>query len=344
MTVVYRRLPAEWEPQSGVQLTWPHADSDWGDSLYMVEPCFVEIARAIAAREILLIAAFDPAHVQSLLQASGVAMENVRIYRVPSTDAWSRDHSAITVVEDERPKLMDFAFNGWGGKYRSDVDNLITYRLHVLGAFGKTPIYSHNFILEGGSIETDGNGTLLTTASCLLSPTRNTDLDQAGIEAHLTQELGFTRYLWLRHGYQAGDDTDAHIDILARFCDEETIAYVACSDRTDEHFDELFRMKCELESLTSPSGKPYYLVPLPMPGAQFDSENNRLPGSYANFLIINGAVLVPTYSDPADEIAIARIAECFPNREIIAIDCRPLILQHGSLHCVTMQFPAGVLS
>ena len=189
----------------------------------------------------------------------------------------------------------------------------------------------------------DGSGTLLTTARCLLAPTRNPKLTQDGLEARLKELLGLDRILWLQHGHLTGDDTDSHIDTLARFCDARTIAYVACADPDDEHHAELKAMEEELRALRAADGRPYRLVPLPWPRARYDDDGRRLPATYANFLIINGAVLVPTYDDPADGPALARLRECFPGREIIGVDCLPLIYQYGSLHCVTMQLPEGVL-
>ncbi len=198
-------------------------------------------------------------------------------------------------------------------------------------------------ILEGGSIESDGRGTILTTAECLLSRNRNPHLDRGGLERELSQRLGVDRVLWLEHGYLAGDDTDSHIDTLARLAPDDTILFVACDDRTDEHYGALACMRTELERLRTRDGRPYRLLPLPWPQARFDEEGQRLPATYANFLVINGAVLVPTYDDPADAAALAAVEQAFPDREIVGIDCLPLILQHGSLHCVTMQLPKGVL-
>lgn len=339
-------LPPEWAPQSAVQLTWPHAEGDWAPHLALVEPSFVEIARQISLRERVLIACNDAdhlAHVRALLTRAGVAMAQVRLFAVPSNDTWARDHGPITVLDGGRPLLLDFGFNGWGLKYRANLDNQITRRLHGLGAFGDAPLQTISMILEGGSIESDGAGTLLTTRQCLLSPNRNPHLDQAGLEAELRRCFGVERVLWLHHGYLAGDDTDSHVDTLARLCDPQTIAYVRCDDPTDEHYDELQSMEAELRAFRTADGQPYRLVPLPWPAPKFDGEGERLPATYANFLIINGAVLVPTYDDPKDAEALATLAACFPEREIVGVPCAPLILQFGSLHCVTMQIPEGVV-
>ena len=199
-------------------------------------------------------------------------------------------------------------------------------------------------VLEGGSTESDGRGTILTTAECLLNPNRSPHLTQEEIEATLGASLGADRFLWLEHGFLAGDDTDSHVDTLARLCPDDTIVYVRCDDPGDEHHPALAAMEAELRGFRTREGKPYRLVPLPWPRPQTDSEGHRLPATYANFLVINGAVLVPTYGDRSDAAALAAVGSAFPGREAIGIDCRPLILQHGSLHCVTMQLPKGVLS
>lgn len=339
-------LPPEWAPQSGVMLTWPHPETDWAPRLAAVEPVFTAIAREIARRERVLIACHDETHrlhVQTTLADAGVKMERVAIHLAPSNDTWARDHGPLTVLCRNQPLLLDFQFNGWGGKYAHDLDNLITRRLHAAGAFGATPLETLDLILEGGAVEVDGSGTLLTTSRCLLAPTRNPNLSRERIEQELREWLGLNRILWVNHGGLEGDDTDSHIDTLARFCDARTIAYVACDDSGDEHYAELKAMETELKEFRAADGSPYRLVPLPWPRAQYNEER-RLPATYANFLIINGAVLVPTYRDPGDAVALRRLGECFPGREIVGIDCVPAIAQNGSLHCLTMQLPESVLA
>ncbi|QKT04867.1 agmatine deiminase family protein [Ectothiorhodospiraceae bacterium 2226] len=339
------RLPAEWAPQSGVMLTWPHAASDWAPRLAEVEPVFVAIAREVGRREHVLVSCRDAAHrahVADLL-ADAVPAERLHLHIAPSNDTWVRDHGPITVLDGTHPTLLDFTFNGWGRKYEARLDNALTGVLHAQGAFGDHALRAVDLVLEGGSIEVDGAGTLLTTTRCLLSPMRNPALGCQALEAQFGELMGIERVLWLEHGYLVGDDTDSHIDTLARFCDSDTIAYVRCDDPADEHYTELQAMEAELQALRRADGSPYRLVPLPWPGAKHDERGERLPATYANFLIINGAVLVPTYRDAADAEALARLAECFPEREVVGIDCLPLIHQFGSLHCVTMQVPAGVL-
>ncbi len=347
MAVVRRIFPAEWFPQSGVMLTWPHDRTHWAPHLAAVETVFLNIARAVCAHENLLVVCRDKAHrvyVEARLLKNGCARERLHLAIAPADDTWARDHGPITVLDDGLPHLLDFRFNGWGGKYPHAQDDAINHALNTSATFGNTPMTPVNVVLEGGSIETDGQGTLLTTRRCLLAPSRNPDLDQAAIEQRLQETLGVRRILWLEHGALDGDDTDGHIDTLARFCDERTIAHVHCDDPGDRQYPELQAMKKELEQLRDASGQPYRLLPLPMPRARYDDASQRLPATYANFLIINGAVLMPTYDDPRHDEEARRIFEhAFPGREIIGIDCLPIIQQYGSLHCLSMQLPAGVL-
>lgn len=327
-------------------LTWPHAHGDWRPWLAQVEPVFTEIARQIARRERVLIVCHDAEHrdhVQDLLKRAGVDDERIRLPIAPSNDSWARDHGPIAVMEPDGPRLLDFRFNAWGGKYAADLDDAIARRLHEAGAFGATPMTRVDLVLEGGGIEVDGAGTLLATTRCLLSKTRNPRLKRTGMESWLSEWLGVDRFLWLEHGYLAGDDTDSHVDTLARFCDPRTLAYIACDDPDDEHYTALKTMESELRVFRTRDNEPYRLIPLPWPRAKLNENGERLPATYANFLIINGAVLVPTYDDPADAAALARLQSCFPERDVVAIPCTPLLLQYGSLHCVTMQLPAGVL-
>jgi agmatine deiminase len=336
-----RRLPAEWEPQSAIQFTFPHPDSDWADSLSYVTPTFVELITTVSEYQPVLVVCQDRDAVGRLLPDADP--RHLLLVEAPSDDTWARDHGGITVEEDGSWVVLDFMFNGWGLKFPARRDNLITERLHGMGVFGDTPRRIPGLVLEGGALETDGQGTLLTTVECLLSPNRNPHLDRSALEAALTHWLGVDRFLWLHHGYLAGDDTDSHVDTLARFIDPQTIAYVACDDPADEHYAALQQMKQELEAFRTRDGQPYRLVPLPLPRACHAKDGRRLPATYANFLIINEAVLVPTYRVPEDGVAIKQLQECFPDRTIETIDCRPLIEQHGSLHCATMQYPAGVV-
>lgn len=332
--------PPEWDPQQAVLLTWPHSHSDWAPYLAEAEAVFLAVAEAVGRRQELIIACYDEAHrahVAARLEETAVAPEKYRLYCVPGNDTWARDHGPITVYRGNRRELLNFRFNGWGGKYPAELDDRITPALHAAGAFGDAPLRDIDMVLEGGALESDGEGTLLAARRCIFSSRRNPDLSDAEVEDKLREYLGVRKFLWLDHGALEGDDTDSHIDTLARFCDSRTIAYVHCDDTSDPHYLELKAMREQLAAMRTPHGEPYRLVPLPWPQARYDEDGRRLPATYANFLIIDGAVLVPTYRDPADAETLRVLGECFPQREIIGIDCLPLIRQNGSLHCVTMQ-------
>jgi agmatine deiminase len=342
------RLPAEWEKQSAIQFTFPHENSDWAYMLDIVEPCFVRLIEATSRYQKVVVVCQNAPKVAELLRGGMPEGTNggryeIQLVELPSNDTWARDHAAITVFDDNQPVLIDFVFNGWGLKFAADQDNQINQRLFEKGVFQAKNIKKGGIVLEGGGIESDGQGTLLTTSECLLSPNRNPHLSKKQIEKHLKKLFGVQRILWLNHGYLAGDDTDSHIDTLARLCDPNSICYVQCLDKKDEHYKALKKMEAELQRFQKADGQPYNLIPLPMTDPIFDAEGQRLPATYANFLIINGAVLVPTYGVPQDEIALNILRGVFSDRDIVGLDCRPLIEQHGSLHCVTMQFPVGVI-
>ena len=349
-------LPAEWHRQSAVQLTWPHAGTDWDSVLDEVEECYYHLAREISQRELLLIVAPDINEVQNSLESGlyGRIPEQERIspdallhricyFSCETNDTWARDHAFLTCLDDADPArriLMDFRFNGWGMKFAANFDNQINSQLYQSGLLDGVYLDCRDFVLEGGAVESDGKGTILTTSSCMLAPNRNEPLDKKGIEQSLHNMLNAKRVLWLNHGGLAGDDTDGHIDTLARFCNPHTIAYVECEDKADEHYEELSLMKKELQDFRTLDGKPYQLVALPLPDAIYDEEGDRLPATYANFLIMNDAVLCPTYNQPMNDAqAIKTLSEVFTDREVVGVDCSVLIRQHGSLHCCTMQYP-----
>ncbi len=326
-------------------LTWPHAQGGWAETLPEVEPVFLAIAREIAQRETLLINfpdAATAARVRAGLLASGVRESRLLSAVLESDDTWARDHGPITVLDSATATLLDFHFNGWGNKYPSQADDAITRRLAGLGVFGNCAVEPVELVLEGGSIDSDGAGTLLTTASCLLNAQRNPQLTRGQLERRLCDLFGAQRLLWLEHGAIEGDDTDGHIDMLARFTDTGTIVYQGCDESAYPAYRELQAMQAELEALKTVDGTPYRLVPLPWPGPKHAPGGARMPASYANFLVINGAVLVPAYEDPADAQAARQIGQCFPQHDIVQIPCLPLIRQHGSLHCLTMQLPEPV--
>ena len=336
-------FPPEWYPQSGVLIAFPHESTDWCNILDEATECYVAFSKEILKREKLLVLCTDDDAVTKYF--SPEEQKNLIVVEMDTNDTWTRDYGAISVYVNEKPTIIDFGFNAWGLKFAANFDNQATGKLFEKNVFQPGVAYCNqlNFILEGGSIESDGKGTILTTTECLMAPNRNQPMSKTDIEAHLKKTLGANRVLWLDYGYLEGDDTDSHVDTLARFCNENTIAYVKCDDKTDVHFTELKKMEAQLRTFVNFEGNAYTLIDLPMADAVF-FEGRRLPATYANFLIINGAVLMPTYQSPKDDIAKAQLQKAFPDREIIGINCLPLIKQHGSLHCVTMQFPEGFLS
>lgn len=335
-------LPPEWYPQSAIKLTWPHDNTDWDYMLEEVTACYINIATEILKRQKLIIVCHNPQAVKYELKGAETYFGNLILVETPSNDTWARDHGGISVLVNGEKQIYDFTFNGWGMKFASNYDNQITRSLFANKVFGTDVrlVNRKSFALEGGAIESDGKGTLLTTSECMLSPNRNSYWHKEEIETYLKETFGLNRVLWLDHGYLAGDDTDSHIDTLARFCDEHTIAYVKCEDTTDEHYNALSEMEAQLKTFVDNDGKPYELIALPMAKAVYDEDNDRLPATYANFLIMNDAVLLPFYNDEErDQEAKAQLQKAFPEKEIVGIDCTTLIRQHGSLHCITMQYP-----
>ena len=343
MTDVFR-FPAEWEPQSAVLIAWPHADTDWAERLAEVEDTYVALAAAITRFQPVIICVADDdlqIYAEARLRSARIDMSKVRFVPAEYDDTWLRDTGPITLRADERFKQLDFRFTGWGGKYEASRDDLLVGELSGMNLFHDYFVQSVDFALEGGAIETDGEGTLLTTWKCLHE--RHPQLPREDITAKLAGWLQQDRVLWLDHGYLEGDDTDAHIDTLARFAGADAIVFQACEDPADSHYAELGAMAAEIAALRTIDGKPYRLFPLPWAQPVLDA-GRRLAASYANFLIINGAVLMPAYGDPADGQAAAVLAQAFPDREIVQVPCRSLIWQNGSLHCITMQLPEGILT
>ncbi|SEA24958.1 agmatine deiminase [Desulfuromusa kysingii] len=337
------RLPAEWEPQDAVLLAWPHVQTDWRPILDQVTKVYIELIRQISRFETVIVIAPELQIVRDAVKQAGIDHSRLILIQIDTNDTWTRDFGPITIYTGNKPQLLDFTFNGWGLKFPATKDNQATSQLYNTGRFSNALKTTIDFVLEGGSIETNGSGTMLTTSACLLNPNRNPHMDKKALELTLSQYFGCDHVLWLEHGWLAGDDTDSHIDTLARLCPDDVILYVRCNDSEDEHYSELKSMEQQLQTFKTPDGRPYQLVPLPWPHACYD-DGDRLPASYANYLLINAAVLVPTYNDPADSQAINIIGKVFPDREIIGVDCRALIKQHGSLHCITMQIPQGVLA
>ena len=363
-------FPAEWHPQSGVQLTWPHAATDWASLLPEVDDCFVRIAYEILNHdERLLIVTPEADRIRALLAERLPArlLPAVCYFECPTNDTWARDHAFLTLfpadLDNQICRRLASAISSPSASSSSASSSPASSSsfssprsgaARIRADHPSSPLRGHyvshlDFVFEGGSIESDGRGTLLTTSECLLSPHRNPSLTRQEIEQRLLHYFHAQRVLWLDHGYLAGDDTDSHIDTLARLCPGDTILYVQCSDPSDEHYNALRAMEDQLRTFTvlgaSPAEEHYRLLPLPLPSPIYDPDDgHRLPATYANFLILNSAVLLPTYGQPAnDDLARRQLQRAFPRHDIVPVDCRVLIRQHGSLHCSTMQFPLGVL-
>ncbi len=338
------RFPAEWEPQDAVLLAWPHAGTDWAARLAAVEATYVALVAAITRFQPVLLCVADAAvaaRATTLLASAGVDLTQVQRIQIDYDDTWLRDFGPITLLDRHgAPRLLDFHFTGWGGKFAAGRDDALIAGLAARKVLPAAAVQRIDFALEGGAIETDGRGTLLSTWRCLAERHGEDARDQ--VTRVLCESLHQQRVLWLERGYLQGDDTDAHIDTLARFAPNDVIVFQACDDVTDVHYDELQAMATELAALRTIQARPYHLLPLPWPRPIHDG-GRRLAASYANFLIVNAAVLMPAYGDPADARAAAVLAQAFPGREIVQVPCKPLIWQNGSLHCVTMQLPQGTL-
>lgn len=335
-------IPAEWDEQAAILIAWPHKDTDWEYMLDEVVECYTQVAEAITEDEDLIIVSPNPQSVKENL--AHLPSEKLHFYNIPTNDTWARDFGPISIKADGNTALYDFKFNAWGLKFPAYYDNLINSNLAKQGLFKCELVNRLNFVLEGGSIESDGCGTLLTTSECLLSPNRNGEFTQEQIEEYLQSQFGLKKIIWLNHGYLEGDDTDSHIDTLARLCPNNIITYVGCDNPNDSHYAELKLMEAELLQATNAQGQPYKCVKLPFPSPIYDENGLRLPATYSNFLITNHKVLVPTYGQPTnDDKALNIMRTVFPTRKVVGINCRPLIKQHGSLHCITMQLLKGTI-
>lgn len=342
-----RRFIAEWEPQSALLLTWPDEHSDWAAVLADIEPVYVAVTRHCAEVQPVWIVCRNGTHAGSVadrLQAEAANMANVKLIPVPYNDTWIRDYGPLSVTEDGHCRLLDFRFDGWNERYAAELDDAVNGHLAATGLFGDTPLLQQPQVLEGGSVDTDGAGTVLTTTRCLLQASRNPGMQRSDWEQLFASEFGCNRVLWLEHGYLQGDDTDGHVDTLARFCSKDTIAYVSCDDPENPNYIELQRMADQLQTFRMADGNNYQLMPLPAPPHMRNADGQLLPASYANFIIINGRVLVPCYGDPADDVALNVLRQCFPDRKVIGIDARAMVQQGGSLHCASMQVPELIVT
>lgn len=337
------RFPAEWEPQSAILIAWPHADTDWAARLGEVEDTYIALVAAITRYQRVVICVADAdlqIYSEARLRSARIDLSYVQFVEVEYDDTWLRDTGPITLRNAERFLLLDFRFTGWGGKFEASRDDQLVEALSSRRLFDDAAMQPIDFSLEGGAIETDGAGTLLTTWQCLHQ--RHPHMSRDELSGKLSTWLAQERVLWLDHGALEGDDTDAHIDTLARFAPDDAIVFQACDDPADSHYAELKAMTDEIGQLRTRGGKPYRLFPLPWARPIVDG-GRRLAASYANFLIINGAVLMPAYGDPADSEAAAVLESAFPSHDIVPVPCRSLIWQNGSLHCITMQLPQGLV-
>lgn len=336
-------MPAEWERHGAVLLAWPHRDTDWAPILDEVTRCYVDIVGAVTVDSRVVIVAPDIEVPRRAL--SHIDPEKMIFVKLPTNDTWTRDYGPITVEVDGRATLLDFQFNGWGLKFAACHDNRVTRRLiesRLLTAPSENRL---DFVLEGGSIESDGVDTIMTTSHCLMAPNRNATRTQREIERYLKDALGANHVLWLDNGALAGDDTDSHVDTLARLAPNDTIIYTGCDDPSDEHYDTLAIMADQLRGFRTLDGRPYNLIGLPLPDAIYDPDGERLPATYANYLVSDTFVIVPSYGQPRkDELARQMLRISFPDHDVRQVDCRALIRQHGSLHCATMQLYPSTLS
>lgn len=335
-----RRLPAEWERHGAILMAWPHADTDWVYMLDEVQTCYLNILKTITRDEPVILLVPEDTPLPSF-------PKGVITVEVPTNDTWTRDYGPLTALSAEgEPIILDFRFNGWGLKFAANHDNQATRRLIHKSVFRGRYECCKDLVLEGGSIESDGRGTILTTRCCLMAPNRNEPMTPAAIEAEILCRFGARKLLWLDYGSLAGDDTDGHIDTLCRLAPHNTILYTGCQDAADEHHDGLTRMARQLRHMTNADGERFNLIELPLPDPIFDDAiGERLPATYANYLVLNHSVVMPTYGQPKkDRLAADTLRVAFPDREILTVDCRALVRQHGSLHCATMQLPTEIVS
>lgn len=334
-----RRFLAEWEPQAAILMALPNASTDWSYMLGDVLECYGGILNALTSEGVRVILLSDSRSDAEAVLANVKHSEHVFVVEAGYNDTWTRDYGPLAVEKGGRLRALDFGFNGWGLKFAADKDNLVNLRLSE--KFVILPEQYRNerdFVLEGGSVETDGRGTLLTTTRCLTSPNRNGGKSKKELNEILHERLGVSHVLWLDYGALAGDDTDSHIDTLARFAPDDTILFTGCRNVDDEHFEELLRMRAQLTLFRTPEGNPYNLVELPLPDPIYDEDGERLPATYANYLVTDTAIFMPVYGQEAnDRLACQTVRIAYPDRKTVPVDCRALIRQHGSLHCATMQ-------
>jgi agmatine deiminase len=335
------RMPAEWEPHRACWLSWPRNLETWPDQLESVKDIWAQMIRAISPEEEVCLLVNDEvaqAEAAKRLVDVGAVMEHVSFHRISTVDVWIRDYGPTFIVRNEAGSPLafnDWIFNAWGEKYESYMrdDSVAREIARLLGV----PVFAHEMVLEGGSIDVNGCGTCLTTERCLLNPNRNPDRSRSEIERSLRDALGVDHLIWLGSGI-AGDDTDGHVDDIARFVNPTTVVCALEEDPSDENYDPLRENYERLQGARDQGGSKLTVVPLPLPGKVL-YEGARLPASYANFYISNGAVLVPIYGHPNDHVALGILRDLFSGRKVVAIPCAPLLVGLGAIHCVTQQEP-----
>lgn len=338
------RMPAEWEPHRATYMTWPHNLETWPGKFDPVPAQYAAVVAGLTRFETMRLLVTDAAaaeQARALLQQADARMDRIEFLTYATNDSWIRDYGPIFVIRDDpsgmRTQLaLDWKFNSWGEKYGAyDLDDVIPRRLALQFGFECLEV---PLVMEGGSIDVNGAGSLLTTESCLLNPNRNPDLGKVDIEEYLRVFFGVSNILWLGDGI-AGDDTDGHVDDLARFVSRDTIVTVTEDDRTDDNYRPLAENLERLHTMRDQDGKPFKIETLPMPPALYH-EDQRLPASYANFYIANDAVMVPIFGCPSDERALAVLARLFPARTVIGFYCLDLVWGLGTIHCLSQQHPA----
>lgn len=338
------RFLAEWEECESVFLTLPDTHTDWDYIIDEAREQYVKIIHALTQNGVKCLVLTTDVPAAELLLA-GVDQSLVTFVEGDYNDTWTRDYGPLSVIRGERRRALDFGFNGWGLKFAADKDNLVnldlTKKLVILPDAYRN---ERDFTLEGGSIDTDGEGTILTTTRCLCSPNRNGGKSKGEINDILCQRLGADHVLWLDYGALAGDDTDSHIDTLCRMAPYNTIIFTGCRNVDDDHFEELLKMRAQLTLFRNKEGQPYNLVELPLPDPIYDEDGERLPASYANYLVTPECLFVPVYNQPQnDQLACNTLRIAFPDHKVVPVECMTLIKQHGSLHCATMQLPKGIV-
>lgn len=344
-TMNYKRFPAEWEAQEAIMMAMPDESTDWNYILEEAELQYRYLIEAFTREDCnVLLLCRNRQRTEELLER--IDRNRLVVVETAYNDTWTRDYGPLSIEKEGEIRTLDFGFNGWGLKFAADKDNLVN--LNLAKRFVFIPGRYRNqrdFVLEGGSVESDGNGTILTTTRCLCSPNRNGGLSKPQAAEQLATRLGASHVLWLDYGALAGDDTDSHIDTLARLAPENTIIFTGCRNPDDEHFEELLKMKAQLTMFRTAVGDPFNLIELPLPDPVYDEAGDRLPATYANYLITDKAVFMPSYNQSAnDELALRTLQVVFHDRKVVPVNCLTLIKQHGSLHCATMQLPKGVLN